>query len=114
MKKLKLMIIILLVSFQWIPLKAQDSRIGIGLEGGPALTTFYGNTQAKKFFKPVLGGYTGILVQYDFTSHFSLKTGLTYERMGTHYQVNSQNAGGPVSYQGDFFTGLIMSQSLYC
>jgi hypothetical protein len=103
MNKLSTAILIITVSLLWMPGKAQESRFKIGVEGGPALTNLYGNKQNKNEFTNTLGGYAGILFQYGFTDHIFLRTGITYERMGTHYQLNPETAGAPVTYTADSY-----------
>ncbi len=83
---------------------AQDTKFTIAAEGGPSLTNLYGNNQSKKYFKPIAGGYAGILVQYNFSQHFSLRSGLTYERTGTNFLVDTYDVNIDCIYHFDYVT----------
>jgi len=88
MKNIPLSFLILMLLTCVIPVFSQDTNLSVSTEGGPSLNVLYGNKEAKKYFKPMPGGYAGILVQNNFTKIFSIRTGFTYERMGTDYKFN--------------------------
>jgi hypothetical protein len=82
----------------------QAKKFEIGILGGPGLATIYGNSFSKDAFKPILTGYAGILFQYHFSNHFSTKTGLTYERKGTKFKLDSWEFQSGYTYHFDYLT----------
>lgn len=86
--RLSLTVLIIILAFGVTPIKSQPFFIG-EIEGGPSLAYIFGNTTSKDYIKPILGGFAGINFIYGFSKHFSIKTGLAYERKGADLLINS-------------------------
>lgn len=113
MKQQILIIILLLDGIFFSSASGQDTKFTIAAEGGPSLTNLYGNNQSKKYFKPIVGGYAGILVQYNFSQYFSLRSGLTYERTGTNFLVDTYDVNADCIYRFDYVTIPVLFRAQY-
>jgi hypothetical protein len=113
MKKLLIPICLLLFGALPAPALCQGSGISIAVEGGPSLTNFYRTKDGEKHYKPTLGGYTGFLVQYNLTAHFSLRSGFTYERTGTNFRVDDYDMQSDCIYHFDYVTIPVLVRAEY-
>jgi hypothetical protein len=59
----------------------------IGLEAGPSLTSLRGNAVSDKE-KALLSFYVSPVIEYKFSGHFSIKTGIGYEAKGSRVSYN--------------------------
>lgn len=74
-------------------LHGQNSKLGLTIEGGPAYATMYKSDYPQKDFSPILGGYAGLLFNYQFSKYFALETGLAYERKGAEFKTSFDSYG---------------------
>ncbi len=61
---------------------AQNSKIDIGIEGGPSLRFLRGSEIFKQYFQPTVGFSGGISFQYNVGEVISLRTNIAFERKG--------------------------------
>ena len=113
MKRQLLIFILLLLDVFFTSASGQDTKFTIAAEGGPSLTNLITSKQFKKYFIPVLGGYAGILVQYNLSQYFSLRSGLTYERTGTNFVVDTYDIKVDYTYFFDYLTIPVMVRMQY-
>jgi len=113
MKRQILIISLLLLGNFFTSAFAQDTKITISAEGGPSLTSFYRNGTIRKDFKSIAGGYAGILVQYNFTENLSLRSGLTYERTGTKFFIDTYDIYADYIYRFDYVSIPVMIRAEY-
>ncbi|MHB1279097.1 MAG: porin family protein [Bacteroidia bacterium] len=64
-----------------LPISAQQNKLTIGLEGGPALIDLRGGDLGN-IADPTIGFSGGLTCQYNFQKVLSLRTGFSYERKG--------------------------------
>lgn len=98
-------IITIFISILFInPIYSQDSNIEIGIEGGPSLTFFRGESNQTRFSDPSFTSVLGVTFQKNFSKTFSLRTGLAYENKGAIIQdVFTNDTGSPIgSYESRF------------
>jgi hypothetical protein len=113
MKKLLIPICLMLFGALFNSAFCQDTKISISVEGGPGITNFYRTKDGDKHNKPILGGYTGVLVQYHLTPHFSLRSGFTYERTGTNFWVENYDMQADLIYHFDYVTIPVLVRAEY-
>lgn len=68
-----------------IPCIAQTRKFAVSVEGGPSFSYIYKNSFPASDFKPMVGGYAGLMFEYRFKKHFGLETGLAWEQKGTQF-----------------------------
>lgn len=78
-QKIMITAILLFVSTN---LLAQTSKWTIGLEGGAAIGSLYGNKAYKDIYQPRLAYYSGLTIQYQLKPKLSIKSGLGNELKG--------------------------------
>lgn len=66
-------------------LKAQNSLVDFGIEGGPNLSTLTGQTTFNTKFDPKIFASAGFIFQYNTKKFLSFKTGVSYQQKG--YQM---------------------------
>jgi hypothetical protein len=106
-------ITLLLLGLSITALSGQETKFILSAEGGPSLTSLYRNGTIRKDFKPITGGYAGILVQYNFTGNFSLRSGITYERTGTNFYVVTYDIYADYIYRFDYVSIPVMVRAEY-
>jgi len=82
---------LLVCSFLFLTVSAQDSKLILGVEVAATRSTPWGN---KNHFDPLYGLSPGFNLEYILSPALSLKTGLCYERRG--YRVD-HIIGGPIN-----------------
>ncbi len=78
----RLLVIVIFFS----PLLSWSQRLHLNLFGGFA--NYMGDLQDKPLTLDQSNGALGAALQYDLTSHFSIRTGLTYGKAGAHDKFN--------------------------
>jgi hypothetical protein len=91
----------------------QTSKFEIGLAGGPGLSFFYGQKLPDDGFTPIVAGYAGAQFQYHFSRHYSLKTGLAYERKGSEFGLHSYDWQFSYIYHANYLTIPVLIQAEY-
>jgi hypothetical protein len=82
-----------------------QSKIAIGVEGGPNIIFLRGNEIMNQFYDPTIGFSGGATFQYNLGTIVSLHTGLSYERKGAAIRdvVLVDQTGNPTgSYTAHF------------
>jgi hypothetical protein len=87
MKNMMLIIILVLSS---IIAAGQYPRIQLGVEGGPGLALMFSPKNWDQFAHTRLGFATGLTLQWDATSLFSFRTGLSFERKGSAFSYEDE------------------------
>lgn len=64
----------------------QDSKLYIGIELGPTISTFYGRSSLESSTSK-LNPFLGANLEYGFNKYLSVKTGLFYERKGAKSSI---------------------------
>ncbi|MEI8006289.1 MAG: porin family protein [Bacteroidota bacterium] len=65
------------------------------VEGGPTISNIYCSDYSADCFTPVVGGYAGLMFDYFFHKHFSVGSGIAWERKGTLFKTSYSD---PVNY----------------
>ena len=73
---------------------AQDSKWALGVHVGSGFSSARGNKYADENLKPSIGFLGGASVQYNFTSHLSLRTEVLYERKVQKSEVELTDING--------------------
>lgn len=77
----------------------QTQRLSIGIEGGPSLISLRGNSAVNSYGS----GFSfaaGVAVQYNISTHFSLRTNVHFERKGTNTKVLFTDVNGATIRDG--------------
>src|ERR1035437_7314797 len=72
----------------------QQTKLNIGLEGGPSLIFLNGNATEKNNSGLTVGYSGGIAFQYNFGSLFSIRTNVDYERKGAYATITISDPYG--------------------
>ena len=107
----RLLLILLLNGFFLFLLNAQHARFEVGIEGGPGFSTLYGNEPMRDYTQMIFAGFGGASFQYHFSNHFSLRTGLRYERKGTHVNINNWDFQSDYLYHFNYLTLPVVVQA---
>lgn len=79
--------------------QAQRSKIELGIEGGPNISTFFESRTYKKndhthsALQPKYGSSLGLSFQVNFRKNVSLRTGIAFEQNNYSYTTNYSDAG---------------------
>jgi Outer membrane protein beta-barrel domain len=88
---------ILLTTFNWaicMKIFGQSLITKIGFETGPGVTSFRGNENLDKYFKPAEGFTAGFSYQFNSKNTINIRTGVVFERKkNTGYIVLDDNMG---------------------
>lgn len=63
----------------------QQNKFEIGVEGGPSIIFLRKNINTGELYKPAFGFSGGIFLQSNFSSIFSIRTNIAFERKGEIY-----------------------------
>jgi hypothetical protein len=90
---MKKLVILILITLCGLNIYSQDSKILLGFEVSPTLAWLRGNS-AIGINKSRLGYATGFSFEYSLISHFSLRSGLGYERKGQAQDISFTDENG--------------------
>jgi hypothetical protein len=79
---MKRIFLVILVMHFLNNLNAQDSKIIIGINASPTISSLRGNEIIKEYLGPKVSFSTGVSVDYYFSPKYSLRTGLIFDRKG--------------------------------
>jgi putative salt-induced outer membrane protein YdiY len=115
MKRLLLIISLGIMGCNFNPGSCQTNRFVLALEGGPGISYLYGISmpEGDMTITPILAGTVGMSFQYAYTTHWSLKAGLQYERKGTYFKYESYGFMTDFLCQFDYLTIPLLLQAEY-
>jgi len=111
MKKTVFITIIALSTIFHLTVMGQNNRFELGIEGGPGITTIYGNEMPAENWEFIAGGEAGVFFKYNFSKVFSLKTQLAWERKGMKFILKNEFFDMAYSAHFDYLTVPLLIQA---